>query len=70
MPDNTTINWKFQNTWLELTKIELGTIVTEGSTYIQSCFDWEAAQSVIIDNCTTLAELDALVFDEPAPEEA
>jgi len=70
MPDNTTINWKFQNAWLELTKAELGTIVTEGSTYIQSCFDWEAAQSVIIDNCTTLAELDALVFAEPALGEA
>jgi hypothetical protein len=65
MPDNTTINWKFQNAWLELTKAELGTIVTEGSTYIQSCFDWEAAQSVIIDNCATLAELDALVFEDP-----
>jgi len=65
MPDNTTINWKFQNTWLELTKAELGTIVTEGSTYIQSCFDWESAQSVIIDNCSTLAELDALVFEDP-----
>lgn len=64
MPDNTTINWKFQNSiWLELTKLELGTIVAEGSTYIQSCFDWEAAKSAIIDNCTTLEELDALVFE-------
>lgn len=69
MPDNTTINWKFQNSiWLELTKAELGTIVTEGSTYIQSCFDWEATQAAIIDNCTTLAELDALVFVDPAAE--
>ena len=69
MPDNTTINWKFQNSvWLELTKAELGTIVSEGSTYIQSCFDWEAEKSVIIDNCTTLAELDALVFVEPPAE--
>lgn len=69
MPDNTTINWKFQsNVWLELTKAELGTIVSEGSMYIQSCFDWEAEQSTIIDNCTTLAELDALVFIEPPSE--
>lgn len=69
MPDNTTINWKFQNNvWLELTKAELGTIVTEGSVYIQSCFNWEAEKSAIIDNCTTLTELDALVFVDPPPE--
>lgn len=69
MPDNTTINWKFQNNvWLELTKAELGTIVIEGSTYIQSCFNWEVAQSAIIDNCTTLEELDALVFVDPPSE--
>lgn len=64
MPDNTTINWKFPSGWLELSKAELGTIVTDGSTYIQSCFDWEAAKSALIDACTTLAELDALVFDD------
>ena len=65
MPDNTTINWKFPNDiWLELTKSELGYIVSEGSTYIQSCFDWEASKAAIIDACTTLAELDALVFED------
>lgn len=64
MPDNTTINWKFPNGWLSLSKTELGTIVTEGANYIQTCFDWEASKSTIIDACTTLAELDALVFDD------
>ncbi len=64
MPDNTTINWKFPNVWLSLSKTELGTIVTEGANYIQTCFDWEASKSALIDACTTLAELDALVFDD------
>lgn len=64
MPDNTTINWKFPSGWLELSKTELGTIVTEGANYIQTCFDWEASKSALIDACTTLAELDALVFDD------
>lgn len=65
MPDNTTINWKFPNNiWLELTKAELGYIVSEGANYIQTCFDWEATKAAEIDNCTTLAELDALVFEE------
>jgi hypothetical protein len=64
MPDGTTINWKFPNDiWLQLTKQELGYIVSEGSLYIQSCFDWEATQNDIINACTTLAELDALTFE-------
>lgn len=64
MPDDTTINWKFPNGWLELSKAELGTIVTEGANYIQTCFDWEASKSALIDACTTLSELDALQFDD------
>jgi len=65
MGDNDTINWKFPNDiWLTLTKAELGHIVFSGLSYIQSCFDWEAAQGVIIDGCTTLEELDSLTFEE------
>ena len=65
MNDGDTINWKFPgDVWLNLTKTELGSIVSAGATYIQSCFDWEAAQSSIIDSCTTLEELDALTFEE------
>lgn len=63
MGNNDTITWKFPNTWLTLTKTELGLIVSTGGAYIQSCFDWEAQQSAIIDSCTTLAELDALTFE-------
>jgi len=65
MGDADTINWKFPgDIWLTLTKPELGYIVFSGATYIQSCFDWEAAQGVIIDGCTTLEELDSLTFEE------
>lgn len=65
MSEGDTINWKFPgDIWLNLSKAELGYIVSSGVAYIQSCFDWEAAQDGIIDACTTLEELDALTFEE------
>jgi hypothetical protein len=63
MGENDTVNWKFPNTWLTLTKAELGIIVASGTAYIQGCFDWEETKSVEIDACTTLAQLDAIVIE-------
>jgi hypothetical protein len=64
MSDGESINWKFpNNTWLQLSKQELGQIVSTGAAHIQACFDWEAEQARIIDACTTLEELDALIFE-------
>lgn len=68
MGDNDIINWKFPgDIWLNLTKTDLGYIVSEGATYIQTCFDWEANEVNIINNCADLAELDALVFEGDQP---
>ena len=64
MGDNDTVNWKFPEAWLTLTKPELGSIVVQGTTYIQGCFNWEAQKNSEIDACTTLAELDAVVLTE------
>lgn len=63
MNDSDTINWKFTNAWITLTKEQLGLIVLKGSEHVQSCFDWEAACAARIDACSTLAELDAIVFE-------
>jgi hypothetical protein len=52
--------WKFPNCWLDLTKNELGHIVSEGSKYIQECFDWESDKNAEIDSCVTLQELDLI----------
>jgi hypothetical protein len=61
MGENDVIGWKFPgDTWLTLTKSELGLIVSTGATYIQGCFDWEANLAATIDACTTLEELDAI----------
>lgn len=64
MADGDVVNWKFPNTWLMLTKSELGLIVSSGSAHIQSCFDWELAQNQLIDACDSLTELAALVFED------
>lgn len=64
MGENDTVNWKFPEGWLNLTKSDLGTVVAAGVAYIQSQFDWELTKVSEIDNCTTLSELDAIVILE------
>jgi hypothetical protein len=63
MGDADTVNWKFPNAWLNLTKPELGYIVGSGVAYIQGCFDWEETKVAEIDACTTLSQLDAVVLE-------
>lgn len=41
MADGETVQWKFPEGWVELTKIELGGIVAAGAAHIQTQFDWE-----------------------------
>ena len=55
-----TVQWKFPEGWLILTKSDLGIAVQAGVAHIQGAFVWEAAKIVEIDACTTLAELDAV----------
>jgi len=57
MGDTDTVQWKFPEGWLTLTKSELGLVVATGAGYIQSQFDWEANKIAEIDACTTVDEL-------------
>ena len=61
--DTETINWKFPETWLELTKSDLGGIVSAGRTHIQTCFNWENTWVGRVGSATTLAQLNTL-YDE------
>lgn len=63
MTDNDTIEWKFPEAWLTITKAELGEVVLCGATHIQDQFAWEATKSAEIDAATTLSELDAIVLE-------
>lgn len=63
MNDAETCTWKFPQGWRTLTKSELAGIVTAGAAFVQGCFDWERDKGLEIDNCTTTAELAALVLE-------
>lgn len=62
MDDDDSILWKFPECWLTLTKLELGAALVAGTAHVRSAFDWESVKSAEIDNCTTLAELDAVIL--------
>lgn len=64
-----TVNWKFPETWLELTKLDLGLIVQSGKAHIQSTFDWEKDKLLEIDAATTREELEALTLRHPSQPE-
>lgn len=64
MGDTDTVQWKFPECWLTLSKTELGQIVAAGVAYVQSQFDWEIAKHNEIDTCTTLTQLDAVNIAE------
>ena len=67
MNENDVVTWKFPETWLNLTKLELGLIVAAGAAHVQNAFEWEDALVNQIGNCTTLEELDAIVIVEQNP---
>lgn len=64
MSDTDTVNWKFPEGWLTLTKQDLGTVVQAGAQYIQSCFDWELNIAEQIDLAQTKQDLLAIIIAE------
>ena len=61
MADNETVDWKFPETWLTLTKAELGEVVSGGAAHIQTQFDWEKSLVDQIDSATSFDVLKTLV---------
>ena len=61
-----TVGWKFIDKWLTLSNAELGTITSTVLAHVQSQFDWEGSKVTEIDNCTTLAQLDAVILEPGA----
>lgn len=58
-------NYKFQNTWLEITTEELQTIVSTIDAKVQEAFDWELAKLQEIDTCGTIDDVYDVVIREP-----
>ena len=57
-------NFKFKNTWLEITTEELQTILSEIDTKVQEAFDWELAKLQEIDACETIDDVYNVVIRE------
>lgn len=64
MSDTDTVQWKFPEAWLTLTKADLGLIVATGASHVQSCFDWEAAKVAEIDACVDHSSLLNVIIKE------
>ena len=57
-------NFKFKNTWLEITTEKLQFIVSEIDKVVQAAFDWELAKLQEIDACLTIDDVYAVVIRE------
>lgn len=57
MSSDETINWKFSECWLTITKLELETVIKKITDHVQSVFDWEKEINDQIDSCLSVEEL-------------
>ncbi len=61
-------NFKFQNTWLEITTEELQYILNQIDIKVQEAFDWELAKLQEIDACETIDDVYDVVIRENLEE--
>ncbi len=59
-----THNFKFLNTWLEITTEQLQYVIGEIDKVVQSAFDWELEKTQEIDSCNTIDEVYSVVIKE------
>jgi hypothetical protein len=63
--ENDTVNWKFPESWLVLTRADLLFIITSVDNHVQSTFDWEKDINDQIDAAQTSQELlDIIIVQE------
>ena len=63
MGESDTVQWKFPECWLTLSKSDLGMIVSSATAFIQDQFSWEEGKALGINACSTLEELNSIVLD-------
>jgi len=57
MGDSNTINWKFREGWLTMSKAELATVVQACNNHVQNAFNWEKNKVDEITSKTTAEDL-------------
>lgn len=63
MSDTDVINWKFPETWINLTKSDLHHVVGILTQHVQAQFDWEMNKVSEIDTCTNLNDLSNVILE-------
>lgn len=66
LPDGASVDWKFPEGWMNITKEQLGLIIAGGFTYIQEQFAWEKGFGDRAASAPTMDELKA-IYDELNP---
>lgn len=59
-----THNYKFENTWLEITEQDLQYVISQIDSKVQEAYDWELAKVQEIDSCSTIDEVYDVVIKE------
>lgn len=62
---DSTVNWKFEHGWEQLSKSDIESIVSQIDQYVQEAYDWEYSKTIEIDNCQTLEEIDEIKIYSP-----
>jgi hypothetical protein len=66
MSDTDTVQWKFHEGWLTLSKTELTTVLNAVNSYVQTQFDWENSIVGQIAAASTAEELkEIVIIEEP-----
>jgi hypothetical protein len=60
MTDEETAHWKFSNVWLNVTKLELNTVLTTITNFVQEQFVWEKNIVDQIESSQTIDELKSI----------
>jgi hypothetical protein len=56
-------NYKFNDVWVVITKVELQDILSSIDIVVQGAFDWEFSKTQEIDNCNTIEEVYGVVIE-------
>jgi hypothetical protein len=64
MSDSDTIEWKFPEGWMTLTKSEMLDVVNAVNNHVQAAFAWELGKAMVLDAAATHAELTSVSLTE------
>ena len=57
-------NYKFKNTWLEISEENLQYIISEINKVVQEAYDWELLKIQEVDACETIDDVYNIIFQD------